>query len=99
MPALQIPCPADKACLQKGVAYLPLIPPEDATGELEAVYDQAKRRAGRVYNILKVMSRGPHALRASMDLYLAIMHGPSALSRAQREMLAVVVSAVNQCHY
>jgi AhpD family alkylhydroperoxidase len=27
------------------------------------------------------------------------MHGPSPLSRAQREMLAVVVSRANDCHY
>jgi AhpD family alkylhydroperoxidase len=27
------------------------------------------------------------------------MHGPSELTRAQREMIAVVVSAENECHY
>ena len=32
-------------------------------------------------------------------MYLAVMFGKSDLSRAQREMLAVVVSAANQCHY
>lgn len=85
--------------LQRGMAYLSLVEHKEATGDLKAIYEHARRRAGRVYNILKVMSRSPHALQASMDLYLTIMHGPSALSRAQREMLAVVVSAANQCHY
>ena len=59
----------------------------------------AERRAGRVWNIVAVMSQNPAAMKASMGFYLAIMHGPSPLSRAQREMLAVVVSAANQCHY
>ncbi|MCA1605632.1 MAG: carboxymuconolactone decarboxylase family protein [Acidobacteria bacterium] len=27
------------------------------------------------------------------------MRGPSGLSRVQREMIAVVVSAANHCHY
>jgi alkylhydroperoxidase family enzyme len=38
-------------------------------------------------------------MRASIGLYLAIMHGRSGLSRARREMLAVVVSKANGCHY
>jgi uncharacterized peroxidase-related enzyme len=81
------------------MAYIGIIETDQAKGELKAVYDQAERRAGRVYNILKIMSRSPRALKASMELYTGTMFGPSELSRAQREMLAVVVSAVNQCHY
>lgn len=74
------------------MAFIGSIEPDEATGKLKVVYDQAERRAGKVYNILKVMSRSPAALKASM-------FGPSELSRAQREMLAVVVSAANHCHY
>ena len=73
--------------------------PEDATGSLRREYDQAIRRAGKVWNILRIMSPNPGTLRASMALYQRIMHGPSPLSRAQREMLAVVVSRANECHY
>ena len=77
------------------MAYIGIIEPDEAEGQLKAVYDQAER----VYNILKIMSRSPDALKASMDLYKATMFGPSELSRAQREMLAIVVSAANHCHY
>jgi len=45
------------------------------------------------------MSLNAGTLRASMDLYGAIMFGPSELSRAERELLAVVVSCTNDCHY
>ena len=45
------------------------------------------------------MSRSPEALQASMRMYLAIMFGESDLSRAQREMLATVVSQTNDCFY
>ncbi len=81
------------------MTYIPVIEPEKAEGTLKETYAQAERRAGRVFNILKIMSRSPGALRSSMDLYLAIMFGNSSLSRAQREMLATVVSATNGCHY
>ena len=81
------------------MAFIDIIEPDDATGDLKKIYDQAERRAGRVYNILKIMSRRPRMLNTSMDMYLAVMFGPSDLSRAQREMLAVVVSAKNHCYY
>lgn len=81
------------------MAWIKMIEPEEATGELEAEYEKGVRRAGRVFNILKVQSLNPHSLRASMELYLATMHGPSGLSRAEREMLATVVSWANHCFY
>ena len=81
------------------MAYIQVIEPDQAKGALKETYAQAERRAGRVFNILKIMSRSPQALHASMDFYLAIMHEKSPLSRAQREMLATVVSATNRCHY
>ena len=81
------------------MAYIGMIEPGAAEGVLAGVYGQAERRAGRVYEILKVMSRSPEALKVSMEMYMAVMFGKSDLSRGQREMLAVVVSAANHCHY
>jgi len=81
------------------VAHLRLIGLDEATGALRREYDEALGRAGKVFNIVKAMSLNPAALRGSMGLYKAIMHGPSGLSRADRELLAVVVSWANDCHY
>ncbi len=81
------------------MAWVKMIEPEEATGELQAEYDKAIRRAGKVFNILKVQSLNPGTLRASMGLYLATMYGRSGLSRLDREMLATVVSCVNRCFY
>ena len=81
------------------MAYIETIPPEAAEGVLRSEYDKAFSRAGKVWNILRIMSPNPRVLKASMALYVAAMHGPSPLSRAQREMLAVVVSKANGCHY
>ena len=79
--------------------HLHLIDPDDATGLLKEEYDAAVARAGKVYNIVRSMSLNPDVLRASMGMYRAIMFGPSPLSRQDRELLATVVSATNECHY
>ena len=81
------------------MAFIEIIDEGDAEGTLARVYASARNRADRVYNILKVQSRSPKALQACMALYTVIMKTASALSRAQREMLAVVVSRTNACHY
>ena len=79
--------------------WIKTIPPEEATGSLKREYDAAIKRAGKVYNIVRIMSLNPATLRASMSMYIAMMHGESQLTRAQREMIAVVVSKANDCHY
>lgn len=79
--------------------YLRLINEDAASGELKEEYDAAVERAGKVFNIVKAMSLRPGVLKRSLELYKAIMFGPSELSRAERELLAVVVSRANDCHY
>ena len=81
------------------MAWIKTVEPAEASGRLKAEYDRAVRRAGKVFNILKVQSLNPSVLGASMGLYLAAMHGPSRLTRAEREMLATVVSWANHCFY
>jgi uncharacterized peroxidase-related enzyme len=81
------------------VAHLRLIDVDAATGRLREEYDAAIERAGKVFNIVKAMSLRPGVLQRSMELYRAVMFGPSGLSRQERELLAVVVSRQNDCHY
>ena len=81
------------------MAHLNLIGPEDAEGLLAEEYAAAVERAGKVFNIVRSMSLNPEVLRASIELYRAIMFGPSPLSRQERELLATVVSATNECFY
>jgi len=81
------------------MAYIDIIEIEDAEGIVKQEYDKGVRRSGRVFNILKIMSLSPAALKESIRMYLAIMYGQSELSRAQREMLATVVSQANSCYY
>ncbi len=81
------------------MAWIEITGEEEAKGLLAAIYESAIKRAGRVYNILKIQSRSPLALQKCMELYAATMKSESTLTRAQREMLAVVVSRINECRY
>jgi alkylhydroperoxidase family enzyme len=81
------------------MAWIRTIPPSEATGALASTYAAAVARAGRVYQILQAMSLAPAVLEASIGFYLRVMHGPPGLERRQRELLAVVVSRSNRCHY
>lgn len=81
------------------MSRIKVIPPAEATGELAEQYSRMRDADGNVANILTVHSLNPAALQAHFDLYKTIMFGPSELSRAQREMIAVVVSTANNCHY
>jgi uncharacterized peroxidase-related enzyme len=81
------------------MAHLRLVEPDDASGTLREEYDAAVARAGKVFNIVKSMSLRPEVLRRSMELYTAIMFGPSGLTRQERELIATVVSAANECYY
>ncbi len=76
-----------------------VIGPDRATGFLKKQYDAALKRAGRIWHIVSIMSQNPRVLKTSIDFYSALMFGRSPLSRGQREMLAVVVSAANHCVY
>jgi alkylhydroperoxidase family enzyme len=81
------------------MAWLRTVPPERAEGLLGRIYAAAVRRAGRVFQIVRAMSLAPPVLEASLELYQRVMLAPGGLSRRRREMLAVVVSAENSCHY
>jgi uncharacterized peroxidase-related enzyme len=80
-------------------AWIPMIPEAEARGELAELYRQVAEPDGSVDNILKIHSLDPASLRAHFQLYRQAMRGPGELTRAQREMIAVVVSSLNRCHY
>ncbi|TNF83116.1 MAG: peroxidase [Acidobacteria bacterium] len=82
------------------MAWIRVIPPGEAEGLLKQLYNAAVKRAGKVFNIISIQSLRPRVLRSSTRTYLEIMHSPECgLTRAQREMIATTVSAVNDCHY
>ena len=56
---------------------------------------------GAVDNIMRIHSLRPETLAGHARLYRSVLHprGPAGLSRRERELLGVAVSAANACHY
>lgn len=50
-------------------------------------------------NIIRIHGIHPRVMKLHHELYFELMHKPSPLSRIEREMVAVVVSSINACHY
>jgi len=81
------------------MAFIDIIKPDEATDSLKKIYAELKQKRGKLARIHKIQSLNPRTIVTHMDLYMSIMFSKSPLSRAQREMMAVVVSAANQCEY
>jgi alkylhydroperoxidase family enzyme len=65
--------------------------PEEALPESARIADRD--------NIIQIHRVHPGVMRHHYDLYVSLMHKRSPLSRIQREMIAVTISALNHCHY
>ena len=66
---------------------------------LETYFGVCEEKLGFVPNVLKAYAFNPVKLQAFADLYNDLMLGDSALSKLEREMIGVVVSSANHCHY
>ncbi|MGE3182305.1 MAG: carboxymuconolactone decarboxylase family protein [Phycisphaerae bacterium] len=81
------------------MAWIRTVPDEEAEGLLAELYAAARKRAGRIYNIVRLFSLSPKTMRANFAYYEELMLRESSLSRSLRELLAVIVSKANCCDY
>ena len=81
------------------MAFIDYIAYEDASPELQDLYCEYGGADRTPANIVRIAGHNPTAMDYNVKFYRSIMLGESPLSRHQREMMAVVVSALNKCHY
>ena len=81
------------------MSWIDVIDEQSAEGELDEIYDRIASERGKVSNIMRVQSLSPKAMEAHLDLYLSVMFDDSGLTREEREIIAVAVSAANDCPY
>lgn len=67
--------------------------------KLEAYFAKCNEKLGYVPNVLRAYAFDATKLAAFIDMVDDLMLGDSGLDKAEREMIAVAVSAVNHCHY
>ena len=83
------------------MATVKLISEEEATGKVKALYDEIKAALGTdfVPNLYKAMAANPEYLEANWRKDQAIMSRSTRLDPLTKEIIAVAVSTVNNCHY
>lgn len=67
--------------------------------EMTAYFAKCEEKLGFVPNVLRAYAFDEAKLSAFAAMYNDLMLAPSGLSRLEREMIAVVVSACNRCYY
>ena len=79
-----------------------LINEDQAEGELGTLYADwlaANPNRDRVPEILKCFSQRPDVLRSMLELTYPLHFSDGHLTRRTKEMIATLVSGLNQCHY
>lgn len=75
------------------------IPRDKLDPDLKEYFDTCDEKLGFVPNVLRAYAFDNVKLRAFNHFYDDLMLGESGLSKLEREMIAVVVSAENRCYY
>lgn len=81
------------------MAFIRMIERDEAGPDLRAWYDRVGNPDGTIDEVMQVHSLNPDSLRTHFELYVSACHKPSPLSRAEREIVASVVSKSNGCAY
>lgn len=84
-----------RALWRGSMTWIDQIEVGDADGKLGEMYAALIAKRGKVSNILKAHSLNPDAMGNHLGLYMTLMFGRSELRRAEREAVAVVVSATS----
>ncbi len=82
------------------MSWIRTVGEDEASPELAALYAAVvDPQSGQLDHILSVHGLHPAGLSAHYALYRAVMAGTRGLRTVEREMVALIVSTVNECHY
>ncbi len=83
------------------MTHIAMVSEREADGELKRLYAEIKAGMGtpNVPAVFRIMSQSPDILAANWRLFQTLMLSESQLPRTTKEMIAVVVSKANACHF
>jgi uncharacterized peroxidase-related enzyme len=81
------------------ISWLPVPGAGDVPEDVATLWAKAERKIGHVPNVMRTFALRPDHLLKWFAHYDQLMRGESGLSKEQREMIGIVVSATNRCHY
>jgi uncharacterized peroxidase-related enzyme len=81
------------------ISWFPVPDESELPDDLRGLFAKARENLGFVPNVFRVMAYRPQRLSAWFDHYKQLHEPTENLDEAEREMIAVVVSAANRCLY
>lgn len=81
------------------ITWLRVPAEREVPGEVRELWRKAEEKLGFVPNVMRAFALRPAHLLGWWRYYDDLLRGEATLSRAQWEMIAVVVSSANRCHY
>ena len=81
------------------VTRFPVPKLKDLPGDVRARIETVQEKSGFVPNVFLMLACRPDEFRAFMAYHDALMDRPGGLTKAEREMIVVTTSAMNQCQY
>jgi len=91
--------PTDTARDDGPISRFPVPDIEKLPDDIRQVIEANAKKAGFTPNVFLAYAWKPAHFRAFFQYYEVLMRGESGLSRAERELIVVAVSAVNACTY
>ena len=85
--------------MEKPISRFPVPSLEQIPEDLRNRMIEIQEKTGFVPNVFLTLAHRPEELRAFMAYHDTLMEGDSGLSKAEREMIVVATSAVNDCQY
>ncbi|MCA1724250.1 MAG: hypothetical protein LC748_08405 [Thermomicrobia bacterium] len=79
------------------ISWFPIPEERDLDPRVADIVRRQREKLGAPNNVVRVHAWRPEAMLRWLELYDYINRGPSGLSRIEREMIGVVVSAENRC--
>ena len=71
----------------------------EATGDLAALYEEARQAFGGVPPMIKVLSLRPKVAAAKENLRKSLIGEASSLGAKRADMVSIVVSGLNRCRF
>jgi len=78
---------------------LDLAPPDPLPADMAALFAKCQEKLGLIPNVLVAYAHNPAKLAAFSQMYNTLMLSKGGLTKLEREMIAVAVSAINNCWY
>ena len=85
--------------MTKRLSWLRVPDESEIPPEVKELWKTPREKLGFVPNVLRIFALRPSHLLGWWGHYDQLLRGESGLTKAQREMIAVVVSTANDCYY